>query len=308
MASGSNHPAIRFGPPLQPLLNDLYEKSSGKSYGLSGVEFTSILTAIAEKYLPTDAQEKDLREFYLGLRLQELVLARACARGDEHAWQDFMLGYREKLHDIALALTKEESQARELAGSIYADLYGTANRDGRRVSKLSYYNGRGSLEGWLRTVIAQSRVNQYRSARHTVSLDEENEQGKQFAVEQEEADRPVDPRLDLAIDAALAAISAEDRCMLAYYFLDHITLAKIASILRVHESTISRRLERLAKALRKDIVVRLMRSGLSRSQAEEALTVDVRDITVDIRRRLTQDQASAAFSNEKAIRAGEGQD
>jgi hypothetical protein len=47
---------------------------------------------------------------------------------------------------------------------------------------------------------------------------------------------------------------------------------------------------------------------MSRRQAEEALEVDVRDLTVDIRNRLAQDSASGTFSKEKAIRAGEWPD
>jgi RNA polymerase sigma-70 factor (ECF subfamily) len=287
---------------------DLYESSAARKYALARNDFEQILVAIGEKYLPQDASESDVRSLYTTLRVEELVLARACAAGNEVAWQDFMIRYREKLHDAALAITREDSQARELAGSIYADLYGTSEREGQRVSKLSYYNGRGSLEGWLRTVLAQRHVNEYRGGRKNVSLDEEEEAGKQFIAAQSQPETHVDPRLNTATDAALGAISAEDRCILAYYFLDDLTLAKIASILGVHESTISRRIEKLVKTLRKDILGRLTRSGLSRRQAEEALDVDVRDLTVDIRRRLAQDSAAGAFSKEKVIRAGEGQD
>jgi RNA polymerase sigma-70 factor (ECF subfamily) len=219
-----------------------------------------------------------------------------------------MIRYREKLHDAALAITREESQARELAGSIYADLYGTTMKEGARVSKLSYYNGRGSLEGWLRTVLAQRQVNEYRGTRKTVSLDEESEEGKQFVAASPEPPQQVDPRLNTAIDAALNAISDEERCILAYYFLDDLTLAKIASILGLHESTISRRLEKLVRGVRKDIVAGLLAGGMSRRQAEEAMEVDVRDLTVDIRQNLAQEKGSRAFSKEKIIRAGEGQD
>jgi RNA polymerase sigma-70 factor (ECF subfamily) len=287
---------------------ELYENSGARKYALARHDFEQILVAIGEKYLPPDASESDVRSLYTSLRTEELVLARACAAGNDAAWQDFMIRYRERLHDAALAITREDAQARELAGSIYADLYGTNEREGQRVSKLSYYNGRGSLEGWLRTVLAQRHVNEYRGGRKNVSLDEEEEAGKQFVAVQREPETQVDPRLNIAIDAALGAISAEDRCILAYYFLDDLTLAKIANILKVHESTISRRIEKLVRSLRKEIVGRLTRSGLSRRQAEEALDVDVRDLTVDIRRRLTQDSAAGAFSKEKVIRAGEGQD
>jgi len=272
-------------------------------------QFSAILIAIAEKYLSPDAKEPEVRELYLSLRIEELVLSRCCASGNESAWQDFMLRYREKLHDTALSITKDDSKARELAGSIYADLYGTGNREGQRVSKLSYYSARGSLEGWLRTVLAQRQVDDYRRRRKTVSLDEEEEAGRQVAVVVPEPEAVVDPRLSVATGAALAALSGEERSILAYYFLDDLTLARIAAILRVHESTISRRLEKLVTGLRKDIVLRLTRAGLSRRQAEEALEVDVRDLTVDIRGHLTQDSPSAAFSKEeKIVKAGEAQD
>jgi RNA polymerase sigma-70 factor (ECF subfamily) len=239
--------------------------------------------------------------------VEELVLARACASGHERAWEDFMIRYREKLHDAALRITKEDSKARELAGSMYADLYGTSSRDGVRVSKLSYYSGRGSLEGWLRTVMAQRQVNEYRSNRHTVSLEEETEAGKQFASAESPAASSSEPRLAEAIDEALGALTPEDRCILAYYFLDDLTLARIAAILQVHESTISRRLEKLVRQLRKDIVLRLTRKGLSRRQAEEALETDVRDLAIDIRKQLMQESSSAPFSGKKIVRAGETQ-
>lgn len=306
--AGSSHSASSFRLQLETLLAELFQKSCGTKYGLDCQQFGAMLVAIAEKYLPEDATEGEVRELYLSLRLEELALARGCAAGNERAWEDFMLRYREKLHDAALSITREDSQARELAGSIYAELYGTGNKKGERVSKLSYYNGRGSLEGWLRTVLAQRRVNEYRGTHNAVSLDEESEEGKQFAAVSSATPAVVDPRLNVAIDTALAALSGEERCILAYYFLDDLTLARIASILRVHESTISRRLEKLVTGLRKDILLRLTRAGMTRRQAEEALEVDVRDLAVDIRRSLTQDSPAKAFSKEKIVSAGEGQD
>jgi RNA polymerase sigma-70 factor (ECF subfamily) len=305
--SVSAHSASALKSQLEPLFEELYGKSGATQFGMSQADFCVIIVGIAEKYLPLDACEKDLRDFYLSLRLEELVLARSCAAGNERAWERFFGQFREKLHDVALAITKEDSKARDVAGSIYADLYGASDRDGQRISKLSYYNGRGSLEGWLRTVMAQRQVNEYRSTRRNVSLEEETETGRQFSVTPTES-VTVDSRLAIATDQALGSISAEDRCILAYYFLDDLTLAKIACILGVHESTISRRLERLVKGLRKNIVFRLTQAGMSRRQAEEALDVDVRDLTLDIRKSLTQEPAPATFSKKKVVPAGEGQD
>jgi len=288
-------------------MSEIYQKSRGEEFGLSRGEFDGVLGEIARKYLPADAVQRDLRDLYISLRAEELALARACAAGQERAWEVFLTRYREKLYDIAGYITKESSAGRELADSIYAELYGTTTRDGQRTSKLASYTGRGSLEGWLRTVMAQEHINRYRKQRRLVSLDEETEEGVQFAVAESEAAIAVDPRVEAATDEVLAALPPEDRFVLASYFLDERTLAEIARTLGVHESTISRKVDKLAKSLRKQILAALGRRGMSRRQAHEALEVDVRDLRVNIRSRLAQESGGAAFSKKKAeAPAGEG--
>jgi RNA polymerase sigma-70 factor, ECF subfamily len=292
---------------LDSLLAAIYEKSRGELFGLTRQQFESILSEIARKYVPADSPQNQIRELYTSLRVEELALARACAAGHEHAWEVFLTRYREKLYDIAGYITKESSAARELADSIYAELYGTATRDGQRTSKLASYTGRGSLEGWLRTVMAQEHINRYRRQRRLVSLDEEAEEGFQFATPEPEPAISVDPRVEAATDEVLAALPPEDRFVLASYFLDERTLAEIARTLGVHESTISRKLDKLAKSLRKQILASLGRRGMSRRQALEALEVDVRDLRVNIRSRLAQETSGAAFSKKKAeAPAGDG--
>ena len=64
---------------------------------------------------------------------------------------------------------------------------------------------------------------------------------------------PSDNRLPQATDEALAFLSGEERTILSAYYLDGRTLAEIARMLGVHESTISRKLDKLAKSLRKQI-------------------------------------------------------
>jgi RNA polymerase sigma-70 factor, ECF subfamily len=292
---------------LESAVLDLYSKSKGEQVGLTKEQFAVILRNISEKYLPAAATQQEVSELYFSLRVEELALARACAAGSERAWEIFMLRYREKLYDIGSYIAKENSAARELADSLYADLYGTSTREGQRVSKLASYTGRGSLEGWLRTVMAQEYVNRYRRGRKYVSLDEESEEGAQFASAESEPVVSVDSRLEAATDEALATLPAEDRFVLASYYLDDRTLAEIARTLGVHESTISRKVEKLAKSLRKQILAALGRTGMSRRQAQEALQVDVRDLRVNIRSRLTQERNTSAFPDKKAeAPAGEG--
>ena len=289
---------------LESVMSDLYEKSGNS--GLTRERFVAILNQIAAKYLPAAASPQETAEFYATLRVEDLALARACATGQERAWEIFMARYREKLYDIAAYIAKESSAARELADSLYADLYGTTTRDGQRVSKLASYTGRGSLEGWLRTVMAQEFVNRYRRQRRLVSLEEESEDGKEFAAKETEPPAGLDPRVQTATDEALAALQPEERFILASYYLDERTLAEIARTLAVHESTISRKLDKVVKSLRKQVVAKLERKGMSRRQAQEALEVDVRDLRLNLRDRVTQESGPRAFSDKKAeIRASD---
>ena len=302
LMSGGTQSAASAGAPAlsgcETLLSELFERSQAAGFGFSREQFTRLLEGIARKYLPADADAQQARELLSGLRVQELALTRACAAGHERAWEEFLTRYREKLFDAALGITGDAATARELANSLYGELYAATTREGRRVSKLDSYSGRGSLEGWLRTVLAQEFVNQYRSRRRLVSLEEHEEAGAQFAAPAPDPVAPADPRLDAATDEALAALDAADRFILAAYFLDRRTLAEIARLLRLHESTISRKVEKITTALRKRIRDALMARGMSRRQAKEALETDVRDLRVDVRARLAQETRGPTFSSQ----------
>ena len=280
---------------------ELYKKSGAEKFAVSEPQFVDTLAEIVRKYLPAFASSDETRSFCLALRVEEIALARACAAGNDQAWEVFLIRYREKLFLMAMQIAREDSAARELADSLYADLYGLGGKDGVRVSKLMSYTGRGSLEGWLRTVMAQEHVNRYRKTKRLVSLEEESEEGVQFAAPVAEVKGAADQRLESATDEALAELSAEDRFVLASYYLDGRTLAEIARTLRVHESTISRKVDKLAKSLRKQILAGLGRRGMSRRQATEALEVDVRDLQVNIRARLTQESTAQAFSEQAGL-------
>ncbi len=293
----------------------LYIRSGAAAYGVTAEQFAAILDEIVRKYLPhssvhasPETSPEKRTDFCAALRLEELALARACAAGNERAWQDFISRYRQKLLSMALHITRDGAHAAELADSLFADLYGVNARNGVRTSKLVSYTGRGSLEGWLRTVMAQEFINRYRKQKRTVSLEEQTEEGVQFAAAVPEPACARDPRLEATTDEALAELSSEDRFTLASYYLDGRTLAEIAHTLGLHESSVSRRLDRLATGLRKRILAGLRMQGMSHAQAAEALETDVRDIQLNLRSRLMQDSGVKPFPGSKvpAQDAGDG--
>ena len=186
--------------------------------------------------------------------------------------------------------TRAGVNARELADSLYADLYGTRSTDGRRISKLDSFTGRGSLEGWLRAVMAQEYVNRFRRQQRLVSLEEQAEAGAQFEAETADPAQAIDARLHEATDEALGSLAAEDRFILANYYLDGRRLAEIARLMGVHESTISRKIEKITAWTRKAILSGLMKRGMNRKEAEQTMEVEVTELSLDVRRRLMQEK------------------
>ena len=67
----------------------------------------------------------------------DLELARLCAEGDEPAWERFVREYRPLLYRAADALDRTQG-AREIADSLYADLYGIGKSGGERQSLFRY--------------------------------------------------------------------------------------------------------------------------------------------------------------------------
>jgi RNA polymerase sigma-70 factor (ECF subfamily) len=290
--SGSQETAARPAPIKVPemLATRLHREAGAEKFDLTPQDFAGILQEVAIKYLPAAATTSEIAEFLTHLRLEELALARACAAGNEHAWEIFLTRYREKLFSAAHSIVQGDANARELADSLYADLYGTRTSDGTRISKLNSYTGRGSLEGWLRAVLAQEYVNRFRREQRLVSLEEQTDAGVQFEAQTADPAEAIDARLLEATDQALDSLGAEDRFILANYYLDDRTLAETARLLGVHESTVSRKVEKITAAIRKSILAKLKRCGMSSQEAEQTMEVEVTQLTVDVRRRLVQEK------------------
>ena len=283
------------------LATELWRSCDAAGWGLTRDEFDQILldAATAQNFgLPEAAlaTPKQQRTFFHGMCVADLALARACARGNERAWEYFIAVYRQPLTRAAIAISGSETLGRDLAEQLYAELYGLNVREGQRRCPLLSYRGRGSLLGWLRTTLAQRHVDHYRRTRREEPIEE-------FDAPAPDPPPQTLPRelslLERAIEQTVGGRQAEERYLLAAYYLDGQTLLEMARVLGVHEATVSRRLHRAEKEIRKQILKHLQRSGMSRPAAEEALGADPRDLEVNLR-KLLQNSQSEAFQEQAA--------
>jgi len=280
---------------------ELWITAEAETCGLTQEEFSITLAFVGAKYnhgVPpgTHPDSAQRAGFFRSLHLNELALAQACALGRESAWQRFLNLYRVPLTQAAIAITGSATLGHDLSDSLYSELYGLRQVDGRRNSPLASYSGRGSLLGWLRTILAQRYVDHHRRTRRESPLDNLDVASPASSAPPVSAELV---HLNRAVARTLKALPAEDRFLLSSYFLDRQTLLQIATLLHVHEATISRRLKRLVADLRKQLLHNLRSGGLSQRAAEEALGVDPRDVEVNLR-TLLQTSQTASFSDKTA--------
>jgi RNA polymerase sigma-70 factor (ECF subfamily) len=199
----------------------------------------------------------------------DLELARRCAAGEPAAWDRFVLEYRPVLYRAADALDRSGG-ARELADSLYAELYGVKDVDGERQSLFRYFNGRSSLATWLRAVLAQRYVDRLRAQRRLEPLPPDDRPALRETVDPERVRYVALVRQ--ALGRALGRLDAKDRLRLAYYYVQELTLAQTGRLLKEHEATVSRQLSRTRRAIREAVERDLREAGgLSDAQIAECV-------------------------------------
>lgn len=246
------------------LAERLYRDANAERWRLPHAAFAAALETSCAKAFPAgDPTPRELSKYLSSLHLQDLALACACVLGDSTAWDHFVLEMRPGLYRAADALDPSGT-ARELADSLYADLYGVDQRGGARQSLLRYFHGRSSLATWLRAVLAQRHVDRVRVDRRTEPLPEELPSRASSSADPE-CVRLVDVlRSSLAL--AVAQLEPRDRLRLGCYYAQQLTLAHTGKLLKEHEATVSRQLARTRKIIRQRVEQDLRARGLNDTQ------------------------------------------
>jgi RNA polymerase sigma-70 factor len=197
---------------------------------------------------------ESVEDYLETLRAEDLALAIACRANIAAAWETFIEKYRPALYASARAICRDEVAAREIADSMWAELYGVDARGASHRSLLDYFHGRSSLATWLRAVVAQRRIDVVRGARRFEPLEDASSQDARTTNESTDPPEPGHARMmeifAAVLSAAIAALSGKDRMRLGYYYRDELTLREIARTIGEHESTVSRKLERTRRELR----------------------------------------------------------
>jgi RNA polymerase sigma factor (sigma-70 family) len=271
----------------QSSVDQLFAASGGATWGLPRDLFAAALQRSASKRFGEESPGAGKLEEYLSaLHLRDFALACACAEGRVEAWEYFVATYQQYLRTASGAILRcpaASPNARELADSLLAELYGLTEGKRAERSLFRYFHGRSSLKTWLRAVLAQRHVDAIRvGTRLTEFPDDpggavENRGSVDGARAQPAPDPHRERYLALftrTIEVALGLLDPRDKERLRLYYAEEQTLAEIGRKFGEHESSVSRNLERIRRQLRHDVeeVLRKGRSGANGVSGEPGLS------------------------------------
>ena len=272
--------------------------------GLSADDIEPRVTAALEKYLLSSdrtAGRNEVLEFVGEIRADDLCLIISCEKGNEKAWDDLVASFDTTVRSAARKMSQNAEDADDLASSIWAELYGLKDgKDTKRKTKLAYYSGRGSLAGWLRAVVSQLAIDEFRKQSRFVQIEESrdfenlaeessnnssNDGVRQHAADPESimVDKEASADVTAALSQAIGSLADEDRLILKLYYFDDLKLKEIADAFGYHEATASRRVARLHSEIRKFVEKSLQsQHGWNQAEVQRYLSETATKLGVDL--------------------------
>jgi RNA polymerase sigma-70 factor, ECF subfamily len=237
------------------LVQRLHRKANAERWDVVVTRFGATLEAsVAREFSGGSPDRRQVERYLDSLHLEDLALACACADGHERAWEHFVREHRPLLYRAADAIDPTGG-ARDLADSLYAELFGLKEQEGERQSLFRYFHGRSSLGTWLRAMLAQRHVDRIRQSRRLDPMPaDETPEALPAPM------KPIEPErvrfvaaMQRAVTAALALLVPRDRLRLACYYAQNLTLAEIGRAIGEHEATVSRHLTRTRRSIRENV-------------------------------------------------------
>jgi RNA polymerase sigma-70 factor (ECF subfamily) len=257
--------------------------------GLDLPIFAKRIDSIIRKYLGESPSMAAIIGFVKGLHCSDLYLASACAlyspggpkpnaisSADETgslAWKVFETTYKGYIRSLARFFHRGGFIADDVADNILADLF-LPEHSG--VSRIASYSGRSSLSTWLRVIVCNRAINALRSSHVTQNLEMPPDPADEVSLNTVElalrAQR-YGPMLEDSFAAACQTLTPHQRLILLCRYEQGLQLGQIGRLLGIHQSNVTRQLERLQSRLRSEVIAILSsKHGLSPLAIQECFS------------------------------------
>ncbi len=203
----------------------------------------------AEQLWPSLAHEAaaDWPEVLERILAPDLLLAVALGSGDPDAVAVFEQQLVPRIRSTLARLRLSSSELSEMLQQVRVHILVAPNKDQRpRISK---YGGRGSLEGWVRTLALRYAIAQRRKRETPIDVEALERIGVPPGTQRLPHRSLRRRQLRAAVGDAFSELSPRDRALLRARYVEAKTAVLLAEEFEVHESTMSRWLASAREAL-----------------------------------------------------------
>ena len=237
---------------------------------LGAIEYYGQLFSATQKVNCSSSKLADSVTALQSLNTTDLYLTTACGYSKDSAWRRFETLYGHYIKELVSYTCSSKHIAIEIRQSISAHLF-LPDRSGH--SRMFSYDGRSSLATWLRVIVVNRIINEGQrkcnASENVQPLDSLPDIAALVGIEHQLKYARYHNLLLAAVCKACRSLQPTEKDILLLRFDKQIQLGVIAKQLGVHQSTITRMIDRIVTRFRESILQNL-RSVLN----DEAATLE----------------------------------
>jgi RNA polymerase sigma-70 factor len=177
------------------------------------------------------------------LVLRDLHLVMACLAGNPQALRLFMRRFRPYLRHLSMRHAPSDALAEDIEAHLLATLFTPRHVDDPTSARLYSYQGKGTLQGWLRVTTRRMVIDALRRQRPASSEGEfDRLASPERGTEADLIHLEAAARLRPLFHGCLADLSQTERSLLSQYYRDGRVLREIGADLGIDTSSAFRRL------------------------------------------------------------------
>ena len=173
----------------------------------------------------------------------DAALLAASQKGDEKAFGEIVRRYQRAVHRLAWSLTRNASDADDLAQETFVRAWGAIGR----------FELEQPLYPWLARIVTNQAFSlfRHRKRRPETSIEPLVEAGQQWGVDDDPAEHSAESERDRALRACFGELAAEHQAVLALRAVQDLSYNEIAKALNIPIGTVMSRLSRARAELKR---------------------------------------------------------
>jgi RNA polymerase sigma-70 factor, ECF subfamily len=181
-------------------------------------------------------------------RPDDAALVAACQKGDEKAFGELVRRYQRAVHRLAWSLTRNDSDADDLAQETFVRAWGAFGR----------FELGQPLYPWLARIVTNQAYSlfRHRKRRPETSIEPLVEGGQQWGVEDDPAEHTAEAERAARLRSCFGELQPEHQAVLALRAVQDLSYDEIANALNIPIGTVMSRLSRARGELKRRLAER----------------------------------------------------